>query len=106
MSGLIKVHYITVEHIENYVKVALILIFWGLCIYLAKHRGFFIETFMGMNDFQVENLDKINKLIDRKKQEKTLLNRCYDSERKYEGPGFDCLRVGYYCSKPLELDKY
>lgn len=100
MSGLIKVHYITVEHIENYVKVALILIFWGLCIYLAKHRGFFIETFMGMNDYRV---DKIDKLIDIKEQKKILINRCYDSERKYEGPGFDCLRVGYYCSKPLEI---
>ena len=105
MSELIKVHYITIEHIENYVKVVLILIFWGLCIYLAKNRGFFIETFMSMNDYRVENLEK-DTIINNKEQEKILLNRCYDSERKYEGPGFDCLRVGYYCSKPQELDKY
>ena len=99
MNELIKVQYITVEHIENYIKVFLILIFWGLCIYLAKNRSFFIETFMGMNDYKVENLDKIDKLINKKNEDKILLNRCYESERKYKGPGFDCLRVGYYCSK-------
>ena len=105
MRELIKVQYITVEYIETYIKVFLILIFWGLCIYLAKNRSFFIETFMGMNDHRIENLEKIDKLIDTKKQEKILLNRCYESERKYEGPGFDCFRVGYYCSKPSELIK-
>ena len=54
---------------------------------------------MGMNDYKVENLDKIDKLINKKNEDKILLNRCYESERKYKGPGFDCLRVGYYCSK-------
>jgi hypothetical protein len=84
-------------YIENYVKALLILLFFCLCIYLAKSRNFYIETFAGFNEYQPE---KIEKLIDREDQKKIILNKCYESERKYEGPGFECLRVGYYCINP------
>lgn len=81
-------------YIEKFLRYQIILGFIVLCLYLVYRRSH-IEGFLGFSDYTV---DFTKKLIDVDEHKNILKKRCM--EGKYNnGPGFDCLRIGFYCQK-------
>ncbi len=83
------------NYIENFLRCQIFIAIIVLCIYLAYRRKY-IEGFLGFSDYAV---DFNKKLIDVDEQKKILKTRCESGKYDDKGPGFDCLRVGFYCHK-------
>ena len=76
---------------ETFLRLGMFFIVILLCIYI-NFRKKYIEHFLGFSDF-TGVYD--GKLIDKNVEKVILGNRCQD----IEAPGFNCLRVGFYCHK-------
>jgi len=79
-------------YLENFLKCQLLLGFVILCMYLVYRRKY-IEGFLGFSDYSI---DYNKKIVDLDVQQSVLKKKCSNYET---GPGFDCLRVGFYCGK-------
>ena len=85
-----------IELINNIIRITFFLFILCLTGYVLMCEHKVYENFLSLEHYpKIYNEKLINKEI-----EKRVLD-----EKKcsiYMGPGFDCLRVGYYCTKPKD----
>ena len=85
-----------IEIINDTIKIIFFLFILCLIGYVLLSQNKVYENFLSLEHYpKIYNEKLINKEIEKKVLDE---KRC----PVYMGPGFDCLRVGYYCSKPKD----
>tara|TARA_Y100000589_G_C27125305_1_gene618251 strand:+ start:684 stop:971 length:288 start_codon:yes stop_codon:yes gene_type:complete len=80
------------DYMEPLLRLGIFLLIFGLAIYVCFKRKY-LENFLGFSDYKVAYEEKI---IDENIQRDILDRRCGVA---IEAPGFNCNRVGFYCTQ-------